>query len=83
MQSEDPCEAYTIDDKWRRSINYVNEPGADPLCDDKMLPGWYRFLSDAGNSTIPLEVPSKIAACGTSDQVWMIGTSRLKDNGEE
>ncbi|XP_069107696.1 LOW QUALITY PROTEIN: von Willebrand factor D and EGF domain-containing protein-like [Argopecten irradians] len=64
----DPCVEgqYTIIDDVRRRP--VFNPGQ--LCDDKLSPGWYRFLLNGTDAEIPTScVESK--SCGTFAPVWL------------
>lgn len=46
--------------------------GKPPVCDSNLAPGWYRFVSPAGN-LLPTECPGG-NYCGTKMPVWMKGT---------
>ncbi|XP_033728931.1 uncharacterized protein LOC117318039 [Pecten maximus] len=64
----DPCVEgqYTIIDDVRRRP--IFNPGQ--LCDDKLSPGWYRFLLNGTDAEIPTScVESK--SCGTFAPVWL------------
>lgn len=51
----DPCETrhHSVIDDYRREVNFFTPPGEPYLCDVYMETGWYRFLVNGTDATIP------------------------------
>ena len=77
----DPCLSSNhkiIKDQPNRSFNrhlsqvtLSDASDARPICDQLLEPGWYRFVSPAGN-LMPTECPGG-KYCGTNMPIWMKG----------
>ena len=81
-ETVDPCLSSNhklIKDQPNRSFNRhlsqvtLSDASARPICDQLLEPGWYRFVSPAGN-LMPTECPGG-KYCGTNMPIWMKGIS--------
>ena len=80
-QAQDPCSSYTalFDAATRfRSTAYKFRQGTTPLCDSRLVAGWYRFLHPVGyampenNQTDQSKNP-QMNHCGTMIPCWLGG----------
>ncbi|KAK7484264.1 hypothetical protein BaRGS_00024513 [Batillaria attramentaria] len=69
----DPClrQNHVEIDEYRRSSGYTIAYPEEPLCDDELPNGWYRFTSAAGGTMPTTRVERK--RCGTIVPIWMSG----------
>ena len=53
--SADPCESgeHTVIDDYKRQVEYRTPVGESHLCDAYLESGWYRFLVNGTDATLP------------------------------
>ena len=72
--STDPCNPINYNElnEPHRSTSYTPGPNEQPICDNHLQPGWYRFTSGAGGS-MPTSCPKQLS-CGTVAPIWLNGS---------
>ena len=63
----DPCFTTNTIDEWKRS---VANPDHNDICDNLLIPGWYRIISGAGEK-MPTTCPFGGFRCGTTSPMWL------------
>ena len=66
----DCCISYKEINEPRRSVKSVWKRGQTPLCDRRILKGWYRFTSFNGTAKMP-QNPVADFECGTHNPIWL------------
>lgn len=68
----DPClsEHHTIIDDFRRSTKYRPKASERRLCDNNLIPGWYRLKINGTDADIPTKC-IKVKRCGTAAPIWL------------
>lgn len=64
------CNSYKEINEPRRSTGSLWKPGQTPLCDRRILKGWYRFTSFNGTVKMP-QLPVVDYQCGTHNPIWL------------
>lgn len=75
-----PCSNYKSINQAKRSPEHILARGEKAICDNKLVPGWYRF-TNAEQAQIPTTKPG-IHHCGTLAPIWIQGKHPMK-TGEE
>ena len=76
----DPCYNYqNLSDATRKS-SYITQENSQPLCDNKLLEGWYRFVGAAGTKMPTTRVPA--FRCGTDRPGWLDKAHPAVEDGE-
>ena len=80
VASSDGCSAsvYRVLDDVRRSSRYSLSGGEEPLCDDMLPPGWYRFMQSGQSRVLSTTCPGQHDTCGTESPAWL-DTSTLRN----
>ena len=80
LASSDGCSAgvYRVLDDVRRSSVYSLSAGEEPLCDDMLPPGWYRFMQSGQSRVLSTTCPGHRDTCGTESPAWL-DTSTLRN----
>ena len=70
--SSDGCNpnVYRVLDDSRRHVLYSLNSQEDPLCDDLLPPGWYRFMENGSSRVMSNTCPGQ-HVCGTESPVWL------------
>ncbi|XP_072347394.1 uncharacterized protein [Scyliorhinus torazame] len=76
----DPCVSHQVLNQRWRSTKCVGRKCSSLHCDNKLVPGWYRFNSPGG-STIP-EAVVPVNHCSTSAPGWLRGRHPTPGDGE-